>query len=54
MFQVFTCLTVEHDLRLVAVAGLVCFLASLTAVDLFHRAQHTRGRVRALWIVIDG
>jgi NO-binding membrane sensor protein with MHYT domain/methyl-accepting chemotaxis protein len=54
MFQVFNCLTVEHDLRLVAVAGLVCFLASLAAVDLFHRAQHTRGRARALWIATAG
>jgi NO-binding membrane sensor protein with MHYT domain/methyl-accepting chemotaxis protein len=54
MFQVFTCLTVQHDLRLVAVAGLVCFLASLSAVDLFHRAQHARGRARALWIATAG
>ncbi len=54
MFQVFTCLTVEHDLRLVVVAGFVCFLASLSAIDLFHRAQHARGRSRALWIVTAG
>src|SRR5215470_10597467 len=28
MFRVFTCLTGEHDLRLVALAGAICFLAS--------------------------
>ena len=54
MFQVFTCLTVEHDLRLVAVAALVCFAASLAAIDLFHVAQHARGRARALWIATAG
>ena len=32
MFRVFTCLTGEHDLRLVVLAGLVCFLASYAAI----------------------
>jgi methyl-accepting chemotaxis protein len=54
MFQVFTCLTTQHDLRLVAVAGVVCFLASLTAITLFHRARSTGGRARAIWIVAAG
>jgi diguanylate cyclase (GGDEF)-like protein/PAS domain S-box-containing protein len=54
MFRVLTCLAVEHDLRLVALAGVVCFVASLTAVSLFHRARQTAGRTRALWIVMAG
>src|SRR5215831_13459328 len=31
MYQVLTCLTTEHDLRLVVLAGAVCFLASTVA-----------------------
>ena len=50
MFRVLTCLTVEHDWRLVAVAAVVCLFASLTAVNLFNRARATAGRARALWI----
>jgi len=54
MFRVFNCLATEHDWRLVIVAGIVCFLASLTAISLFNRARATAGRVRAAWIVAAG
>src|SRR5690349_20663109 len=54
MFRVLTCLTTEHDWRLVIVAGMICFLASLVAVNLFHRAQETGGRTRAIWITTAG
>jgi PAS domain S-box-containing protein len=54
MFRVLTCLTTEHDWRLVVVAGVVCFIASLCAVSLFHRARRSQGRGRAIWIVIAG
>src|SRR5215471_14419760 len=54
MFRVLTCLTTEHDWRLVVVAGVVCFLASLTAVSLFHRARASAGRPRAIWIAAAG
>jgi diguanylate cyclase (GGDEF)-like protein len=53
MFQVLTCLTVEHDQRLVALAVVVCFLASGVAISLFHRAQATRGRARFVWLALD-
>ena len=43
MFRTLYCLTGEHDLRLVALAGLVCFLASLVAISVFHRACASRG-----------
>ena len=52
MFRVLTCLTVEHDWRLVVVAGSVCFVASLCAISLFHRARSSRGRARATWVLI--
>jgi diguanylate cyclase (GGDEF)-like protein len=54
MFRVFSCLTGEHDLRLVVLAGIVCFLASLAAINLFHRAAATRGRARAVWLATAG
>jgi NO-binding membrane sensor protein with MHYT domain len=54
MFRVLTCLTTQHDWRLVIVAGLVCFLASLTAITLFNRARSTEGRARAIWIAAAG
>jgi len=54
MFRVLTCLTTAHDWRLVIVAGVVCFLASLTAISLFNRARATGGRTRATWILAAG
>jgi len=54
MFRVFSCLTTEHDLRLVVLAGLVCLLASLTGLTLFNRAQAADGRVRLMWVTGAG
>ena len=54
MFRILTCLGTEHDLRLVVVAGVVCFLASLTAISLFRRARAAIGRSRAAWILAAG
>ncbi|MEA2983117.1 MAG: hypothetical protein QOF09_4940 [Alphaproteobacteria bacterium] len=56
MFRVFSCLTGEHDWRLVVLAGLVCLLASLVAVSLFHRARAARGRAhsRHVWLLLAG
>jgi diguanylate cyclase (GGDEF)-like protein len=54
MFRVLTCLTVEHDWRLVLLAGLVCFVASIVAVNIFHRAIASQTRTRFIWIAIAG
>ena len=54
MFRVFNCLVSEHDLRLVVIAGLICFLASFTAINLFGRARGLSGRARVNWIVAAG
>jgi len=54
MFRVLTCLTGEHDLRLVVLAGLVCFLASYVAINLFNRARATTRRARAIWVMGAG
>src|SRR5690242_14878865 len=54
MYRVLTCLGGEHDWRLVIVAGVVCFLASLTAISLFGRARATEGRGRIIWLLAAG
>jgi diguanylate cyclase (GGDEF)-like protein len=54
MFRVLNCLGGEHDLRLVALAGLICFIASVVAISLFHRAAATEGRVRTAWLALAG
>jgi diguanylate cyclase (GGDEF)-like protein len=54
MFRVLSCLTTEHDWQLVVLGGLVCFLASLAAVTIFHRARAAHSRARALWILTAG
>lgn len=54
MFRVFNCLTVEHDWRLVLLAALICFLTSLAAINLFHRAQAASGRARLAWLATTG
>jgi NO-binding membrane sensor protein with MHYT domain/methyl-accepting chemotaxis protein len=54
MFQILTCLTTQHDWRLVGVAAVVCLFASLAAVNMFNRARATSGRSRAIWTVAAG
>jgi diguanylate cyclase (GGDEF)-like protein/PAS domain S-box-containing protein len=51
MFRVLSCLGGEHDLRLVALAGVICFLASVAAISLFHRGQAADGRARLTWVL---
>ena len=54
MFRVLTCVTAEHDWRLVLLAGLVCFVASIVAVNIFHRAITSQARTRQIWVSIAG
>jgi diguanylate cyclase (GGDEF)-like protein/PAS domain S-box-containing protein len=49
MYRILNCLGVEHNWRLVALAAAVCFLASLVAVSMFHRARANNERARAIW-----
>jgi diguanylate cyclase (GGDEF)-like protein/PAS domain S-box-containing protein len=53
MYQVLTCLTTEHDWRLVVLGGVVCLLASAVAISLFHRARASQGRTRLIWVGLD-
>ena len=54
MYRILSCLGGEHDLRLVVLAGLICFLASVTAINLLHRAWATSGRARTFWVGLAG
>jgi diguanylate cyclase (GGDEF)-like protein len=49
-----SCLAGEHDLRLVVLAVVICFLTSFAAVYLLQRAREMSGRARAAWIVTAG
>ncbi|WP_022724218.1 EAL domain-containing protein [Rhodopseudomonas sp. B29] len=54
MYTVWNCLKTQHDWRLVLVAGLVCFLTSLAAVNLYQRACVSAEKVGALWLLTAG
>ncbi len=51
MLRVYTCITQEHDLRLVVLAGLICFFACYTAFSLLTRASDGSPRNRRNWII---
>ena len=53
MFEALTCLALDHDWRLVTIAGVVCFLASAVAISMFHRALATAGTKRFIWLALD-
>jgi diguanylate cyclase (GGDEF)-like protein/PAS domain S-box-containing protein len=53
MYQVINCLATEHDLRLVALGGVVCLLSSFVAISLFRRAKASSGRSRVTWVALD-
>jgi diguanylate cyclase len=52
MLTVYTCITQEHDLRLVGLAAAICALASFTAIDLLHHVRLSSGRTRLLWLAV--
>ena len=54
MFHVIGCITQEHDLRLVVLAGVLCLLASTTALSMLARARAASARPRAYWIAGAG
>src|SRR5580693_4838705 len=53
MLQVLTCITAEHDHRLLVLAVVICVMASGVTVSLFHRAQATQGRAHLVWLILD-
>jgi diguanylate cyclase len=47
---VYNCLVYQHDLRLVALAVLICAVASFTALSVVRHVQRTNGPMRYLWL----
>jgi diguanylate cyclase (GGDEF)-like protein len=54
MLRVASCLTTQHDLRLVLLAAAICVLTSIVAINLLHRALATQERTRVLWLITTG
>jgi diguanylate cyclase (GGDEF)-like protein len=51
MLTVYACIAHEHDLRLVLVAGVICFLAALTSFAAFGQARNA-GTRRPFWVAL--
>src|ERR1700758_287577 len=47
MLRLYACVTEQHDLPLVALAGFICFLSCYTAFSLADRANGSRHSARA-------
>lgn len=54
MSSVLTCLVFEHDLRLVALAGALCVLSAIVAMQLLRRTRRSHGLTRVIWIGATG
>ncbi|HEV7384270.1 MAG TPA: MHYT domain-containing protein, partial [Phenylobacterium sp.] len=54
MFAVLTCIFVQHDLRLVAVAAAICVVASSTAFGFHARGLRADGALRWAWLALTG
>lgn len=53
MLTVYNCIANEHDLRLVALAAIICALASFTAISILHHARRSAGSMRWLWLAVS-
>ncbi|MFT3931621.1 MAG: EAL domain-containing protein [Spongiibacteraceae bacterium] len=54
MLQVFSCITEQHDLRLVFLAGLICLFATYTTFSLTDRARNANPKSRSSWLAAAG
>ena len=52
MHTVFYTLFFEHDLRLVALAGIICALASFAGISILHHAKRTSASARYVWLAV--
>ncbi|MBO6633608.1 MHYT domain-containing protein [Parvibaculum sp.] len=54
MLTVYNCIAVEHDLRLVVLAGLICMFATFSATHLLVRSTEEGEQRRSIWILAAG
>ncbi|RVD33529.1 GGDEF and EAL domain-containing protein, partial [Mesorhizobium sp. M4A.F.Ca.ET.020.02.1.1] len=52
MLTVYNCIVHEHDLRLVALAALICGISSFSAVNLLRHVDRSTNRNRYAWLMI--
>jgi len=52
MLTVYNCIVNEHDLRLVALAALICGISSFFAVNLLRHVEQSTSRNRYTWLLI--
>jgi diguanylate cyclase (GGDEF)-like protein/PAS domain S-box-containing protein len=53
MLRIYNCIAYAHDLRLVALAALICALASFAAINLLHHARKSSGYMRDVWLAVS-
>jgi diguanylate cyclase len=53
MLKVYNCVINAHDLKLVALAALICVLASFAAINLLHHARKSSGQMRGVWLAVS-
>ena len=54
MLTVYNCITVDHDLRLVILAGFICVFATFSATHLLVRSTEEGEQRRAIWVLGAG
>jgi signal transduction histidine kinase/CheY-like chemotaxis protein/HPt (histidine-containing phosphotransfer) domain-containing protein len=54
MLYVIGCITQEHDLKLVLLAGLLCIFSCVAATSMISRARVSAGRPRLFWLCAAG
>lgn len=54
MYKVFTCLTEQHDWRLVILAVVICALATFTAFYIYSSVRQAKGKRRLGWVILAG
>ena len=53
MLKIYNCITTEHDLKLVALAAIICLLASFAAMNLLRHARKSSGPMRGVWLAVS-
>ena len=53
MLKIYSCIAYAHDLKLVALAAVICALASVTAINLLRHARKSIGQMRGVWLTIS-
>jgi diguanylate cyclase (GGDEF)-like protein/PAS domain S-box-containing protein len=53
MLKIYSCIAYAHDLKLVALAAVICVLASFAAISLLHHARKSSGHMRGVWLAVS-